>query len=178
VGYFDAITSSAFKTTPDGERLFFPWGAMGRGYVLETEADYERLRRQIKISLIVGMVVPVGAIACQMYVLGLVTIVAWLAFYVAWMAQRLRSLQRSAERLTVREAMITQARTHSPILLWLGVTGSLLFVASGFFILIFNPRQWLTAGASILFFGFCGFLFARMIRLRRRSGGDAILERR
>ena len=44
MGYFDALTSGTFKTTPDGKRLFFPWGTLGRGYIVGTETDYERLR--------------------------------------------------------------------------------------------------------------------------------------
>ena len=43
MGYFDALTSSYFKTTPDGRKLFFPWGVLGRGYTIDSEQDYERL---------------------------------------------------------------------------------------------------------------------------------------
>jgi len=168
VGYFDALTNSSFKTTPDGQRLFFPLGAMGRGYVLETEADYERLRRLIKISIIVGMVVTIGPIACGANLLGIAAAVVWCTLYAAWMALRLRGMQASTERLTVRESMTTQARAHSTIFLWFGAIGALLFVAAGGFILIVDPRQWLVACGGILFFGFCGFVFARMISLQRR----------
>jgi hypothetical protein len=31
MGYLDALTSGSFKTTEDGERLFFPWGPLGDG---------------------------------------------------------------------------------------------------------------------------------------------------
>jgi hypothetical protein len=39
MGYFDALTSNAFKTAPDGRKLFFPWGVLGRGYVLASGAS-------------------------------------------------------------------------------------------------------------------------------------------
>ena len=45
MGYFDALTSGYFKTAPDGRKLFFPWGVLGRGYAIDSEQDYERLRR-------------------------------------------------------------------------------------------------------------------------------------
>ena len=30
----DALTSGYFKTAPDGRKLFFPWGVLGRGYTI------------------------------------------------------------------------------------------------------------------------------------------------
>ncbi len=37
MGYFEALTSSSFKTTKGGQKLFFPWGTLGRGYVIPSE---------------------------------------------------------------------------------------------------------------------------------------------
>ena len=52
MGYFEALASSSFKTAADGSRLFFPSGRRGRGYVIASERDYQRLRRQIKTYLV------------------------------------------------------------------------------------------------------------------------------
>ena len=52
-GYFDALISGYFKTARDGRKLFYPWGAMGRGYAIASDRDYERLRRRIKIYQVV-----------------------------------------------------------------------------------------------------------------------------
>jgi hypothetical protein len=41
----DALTNSSFKTTKDGRRFFFPWGVLGRGYLIPNEQDFDRLRR-------------------------------------------------------------------------------------------------------------------------------------
>ena len=46
MGYFDALTSGYFKTTPEGRKLFFPWGVLGRAYAIDSQQDYERLRRR------------------------------------------------------------------------------------------------------------------------------------
>jgi len=63
MGYFDGLTSGYFKTARDGRRLFFPWGVWGRGYVVGSELDYERLRGQIKIFVIAGMALMLGSVA-------------------------------------------------------------------------------------------------------------------
>ena len=72
MGYFDALTSSAFKTTPDGRRLFFPWGALGHGYEIGPEQDYETLRRRIKLWIVVALVlilahIPIAGVSRQLH---------------------------------------------------------------------------------------------------------------
>jgi hypothetical protein len=49
LGRYDAVASSWFKAAPDGRKLFFPWGAWGRGYIVASEHDYLRLQRQFKV---------------------------------------------------------------------------------------------------------------------------------
>ena len=48
--------SGRFFTTQDGRRLFFPWHSRGSGYVIASEQDYERLRRQVKVYEIVSAI--------------------------------------------------------------------------------------------------------------------------
>ena len=66
MGYFDALTSSAFKTTEDGRRLFFPWGVLGRGYVL-SQSQYERLQKQVRIYTIVALALIIAMSALKEY---------------------------------------------------------------------------------------------------------------
>ena len=37
MGDFDAVISTYFKSTPEGRRLFFPRGHLGRGYAIASE---------------------------------------------------------------------------------------------------------------------------------------------
>ena len=141
MGYFDALTSRAFKTTPDGRRLFFPWGAMGRGYEIGPGQDYETLRRRIKLWTIVGLVLILVALQLLGFLAGFIVSAAMIAFYCGWMRYVLRGLRPSAERLTVRESMITQARAQSPVLLWTFLIVSIAFVARQRFHSHRHPRQ-------------------------------------
>ena len=81
MGYFDALTSGYFKTAPDGRKLFFPWGVLGRGYTIDSEQDYERLRRQVKAYTIVSLVLIVAVTALQAYVGAVVIGTLLIAFY-------------------------------------------------------------------------------------------------
>jgi hypothetical protein len=51
MGSFDAMTNRYFKSAQDGSKLFFPWGMLGRGYVVASDEDYERMRHQLGIFL-------------------------------------------------------------------------------------------------------------------------------
>jgi hypothetical protein len=170
MGYFDALTSSSFKTAPDGSQVFFPWGVMGRGYVIPSQQDYERLRQQLKTYMIVIMVLIIGTVASQQYIAAFVVAAGLIIFHQMWIRYQLRGLQRSDERLTVNDSFTTQARTHSLAGLWLLEIISLVFVATGISILVVEPEKWLIAVACIIFFGFCAAVFARMLVLRRRGG--------
>src|SRR3954454_2116217 len=152
MGYFDALTSGYFKTATDGRKLFFPWGVLGRGYTIDSQQDYEQLRRQVKAYTIVSLVLIVGVTALQAYVGAVVLGALLIAFYLGWMRYLLRGLQASDERLLLQDSMTSQARAHSVIGLWLLQIGALAFVALGVLILVIDPDNWLTAFGAIVFF--------------------------
>ena len=168
MGYFDALTSSYFKTEPDGRRLFFPWGVLGRGYVLASERDYERLRGQLKAYTIVTLILTIGAAALHSYVGAIIVGVALIAFYLVWAQFLLRGLPQSDERLSLEESMTSQGLAHNAAMLWLLEILSLVFVAAGLFILSADPDNWLMGLFTIVFFGLCALALARMLLLRSR----------
>lgn len=169
MGYFDALTSSAFKTTPDGRRLFFPWGALGRGYEIGPEQDYETLRGRIKLWAIVGLVLILAASQGLGFLAGFIAAAAMIAFYFGWMRYVLRSMRPSAERLTVRESMTAQARAHSRASLWTFAVLSIGFVVASVFILIVQPAKWPAAIGGMAFFGAGAAVFGLMLVLRQPS---------
>jgi len=169
MGYFDALASGCFKVTPDGRKLFFPWGVLGRGYAIASDQDYDRLRQQIKIYLIVAMVVLIGTAALRYYLTSFILAAVLIGCYLIWLPFRLRGLQPSDERLSVRDSMAAQASAHGTAFLWVMEAIALAFVAAGIAILVLDPQNWLIALAAILFFGLCSAVFTWMLLVRRRS---------
>jgi hypothetical protein len=166
-GYFDALISGYFKTAQDGRKLFYPWGAMGRGYAIPSDEDYERLRRRIKIYQIGSLLAVVGAVAVKFYLVAFVIAGLSVAFYRAWTPYLVRGLQPSDERLSLQESMATQARAHGAVGLWLLEIVALMFVATGVVMLVVASDKRLVALTSIVFFGACAAAFAHMLVLRR-----------
>jgi hypothetical protein len=170
MGYLDAVTSRNFKTAADGRRLYFPWGAGGRGYVLASEQDYERLQLQTKIFLAVSLVLIIGTVVLQAWISLVAAVVLLMGFQWLWARSLAKRLQPSEERLSLQETWTTQARLFGPVGLWLLEVLSLVFVAGGIAILVFNPSDWLNGLFAAVFFGACAAVFARMLFLRRAQG--------
>ena len=170
MGYFDALTSSCFKRASDERWLFFPYGILGQGYIIDSEQAYETLRRRIKAFTVTGLVLVIGgALALQRYAGAFFIAALYAAFYVVWTRFLLRGLQQSDEKLSLEESMTSQAITHSAVCLWLLEIGALAFVGLGILMLIADSRNWLMVLAPTIFFGICAAFIARMLVLRRRS---------
>ena len=167
--YFDALTSAYFKTAQDGRRLFCPWGIWGTCYIIPTEEDYERRRRQLRNYTIASLILIIGlGVAFQSYVPVVVAVLLLLAFYLIWVRSLLRGLDASTERLSFQESIATQAMTHSVAFLWLMVVFALVLAAGGIAMLVIEPNQWPVAIAAVGFFGLCAAAGAYMILIRRR----------
>jgi hypothetical protein len=171
MGYFDGFTRSSFKTTEDGQRLFFPWGSPGQGFVIPSETEFERLRRRVKSYWLIYLSVIAIAGSLQGILVTAVVMIFILAFYVAWARFQCSRLQRSevkftrSDRAAAREANI---RSVSPIALWLSELACLAFVGMGVRILVVCPGKWPTAVARIAIFGFGAAVIARALVLKRR----------
>lgn len=165
MGYFDALTSSYFKPAADGRKLFFPWGVMGKGYVIASEQNYQRLQRQCKTYSIVGLILILGA-SLYGFLWGLFAAALLIALYIGWARYLLRDLQVSNEKLSLIESMKSQALAHRGWELWLLTVCSFVFVICGIVAIIIDPRNWLAGVGAIAFFGFGAAVFLRMIVLR------------
>lgn len=106
---FIGLTGGRFKSAQDGSRLFFPWHSRGSGYVITSEQDDERLRRQIKVYEIVTLIL-IAAVPLIFVVDAFknpnvtiaAVIVVWLLdriLFAAWMQRWLPRLKVTDEKL-------------------------------------------------------------------------------
>jgi len=169
MGYFDALTSSSFKTTKDGRKLFFPWGTLGRGYLIPTEEEYEKLRRKVKVYFIISLPIII-ILVNRLNILGdLILLLVLTLPYLFWAYKQSRKLEPSNEKYTYKQSFSTQAREYNAATLWRLEIGSLAFVAAGIFILVKDSQNWPIALASIAFFGLGAIVFGKMILVRKQQ---------
>ena len=168
-GYFNALVSGYFKPAADGRMLYFPWGIVGKGYVIPSQQKYDRLHRDLKIYQ-VGSLIVIVALAAMGWLLGcIIATVVLVALYAIWALYQTRGLAPSDERISMRENMAKQAQLHGARGLWVLEIIALVFVAGGVAMLAIDPSQWLAALGSIVFFGGCAVVFARMLRMQRQG---------
>lgn len=180
-GYFNALASGNFKTGADGRKLFYPLGALGRGYIIPSDEAYERLHRWHRTYMMVSMTLIIGAGIMGILIMGTASLsLAYLVIamtavsmvlHMAWGRSLRRGLERSEERLTWLDSLNHQARMLHPAFLRLATIGSLVFVAAGIAMLITQPDRWMVNLSATIFFACCAACLAGMLVLRRRSAG-------
>lgn len=167
MGYFDGLTSGNFKTAQDGRRLFFPWGYMGRGYVLASPEGGERMRRQLKMYYLAMLVALVGISSAHAFVIS--AAVAGIVFYAIWVRRQVAGLQPTGETMSFRESSASQARAFGATSLWVLEIGALLFIAAGVFIYVTDPTSRPMALLTLVFFGCCAAVIGYMLVVRGRA---------
>jgi Ca2+/Na+ antiporter len=163
MGYFDGLTDASFKKDSAGNSLFYPWGALGSGYIIESDESKNHIRGQIKttyvviIPLIIIVQVTVGV---WLNAILLPVFVAWYIFYVKKMT---KTLKKSDEKLTVKESVENSAKSHNLMTLILLLIISLGFVSIAVILLISKGSHFVPY-AAIAMFGPGVFIFTRMIK--------------
>lgn len=140
--YFTYMADQSFKTAPNGERLFFPFGFLSRPYIIPDAETERRIHRKVvrRLQIMLGgaiLLVPLlnasGLMRQPLYFLGIlaaVTAVSILANKLS-LASDLRGLKRTDQRPPVRAFFGETARKHGLGGLLLGFAGCLAFVAIG-----------------------------------------------
>jgi hypothetical protein len=164
------MISGYFKSAQDGRKLFYPWGAMGRGYVIASDQDYRRVKKELTAYIVISVVLSLVAITLIGYLAALVLIPVAIAFYSLWKPHLVRGLQPTAEELSLRESYTNQALARSAKELWSWEIAALVLFGVG--ILKFTEEGFgnrLIALALVVIAIFCAAFATWMLVLRRRA---------
>lgn len=166
MGYFDGLTDGVFKTDPEGNILFYPWGVLGKGYVLPDDSKKQELRKfislwyKVSVPAIIGVGVGIG------WIFTLVLLPLVFSWYYFRTRRLLRGLSTTGTRLTLRESYTNSAKSHTTASLGFLLALSILFVLAGLWVLVVKKEEWIIGLASILFFGLCAIGIGYIIRLK------------
>lgn len=169
MGFLDSIADRHFKTSQDGRILYFPNWPFGRGYIVPSEAKFQRLRRQVNISykcifiyiLLLGSLLGPGAF--------LFGIIPW----AIWNYIHCRDMERTDEKLTSDEIIAKLAQEFGFITLWLFEIFSVAFGIAGIVMFIDkwrNRYDLLISILAIFFSGWCAIRVAKVLMVKSRQG--------
>jgi hypothetical protein len=168
MGFLDELNSTPIKTMPDGRRMIFPYGSWGRGYIIPTQQDYDRLQRLISIYTVVALALGLGAAAVSEFWL-LVVAAGLMGFYLLWVRIVLDGMQRTEETITYNEVMAPHARMHDVVMQSVVLAVCSFFVVMGIVLLAYDRRLAIVALPCILFFGAGAAVCAWMIGRSRKG---------
>jgi hypothetical protein len=164
--YFDGLTDAKFKNDAQGRLLFYPWGILGKGYVLPDESKKQQIRRFVRLSYIVFWPAIIGTIIFIGWVFSFVVLFLLFLWYFFEISRFLKGLPVASERLGLSESYTNSAKSHNMATLWIMLIFSVLFVLSGFAILVHNRDAWFVGLASIIFFGASSLANGYMIKVK------------
>ncbi|MEX0643656.1 MAG: hypothetical protein WD468_13210 [Pirellulales bacterium] len=187
--YFSYIAEQSFKTDEEGRRLFYIGTPFSRPYVIADESMEQRLQRKMtwyhRLTLgpaIVGMALGASFLRRPWLFLferpWLLFIVLVVAVSAAWVLLRvifykeLRTMPRAAARVSLRTFYGSMAQKHSRKGLLLGLFASLLFVATGIWMSLYDNSTRPIGVTIAAFFGIVAAAWAYTLWLKETGGND------
>lgn len=172
MGYFDGLTDALFKNKPDGSVVFYPWGALGKGYVVTPPQRATQLRSFVRryyqltvpLFILMGIVLKGKALWIAVPVLGIL-----LPWYAVRTRQLLASMPRSAERFSISEGYARSAASMSVGTLRSFYSACVLVAIMGLVLMLIahtRERQ-ITGAIAVAGSGIVALLFRYMLSTRR-----------
>jgi len=179
LGYFNTLENNHIRTLENGVKIFYPQGAIGRGYFISSPELELILRARIR-KYYVGLIVLGGLVGglvggfgtrfvhhlfFETYALVIVT-----AGFIGYLAPRLyyspqtRRMERSLQRHSLMAAWTSASRTLHPALLIGLFFVTLLFAVAGFWLysLRHDSKMLLSGGFfSLLLIPYCIMIWKR-----------------
>lgn len=170
MNYFESIADSYFKKSNEGKDVFYPWGVLGKGYIIPTEEKAIELRKSFKKGGIISLLF----VYFTLYMgkaFGLPVAAGFLILYTfvyyIYVQTITRHMEKTSERLTLMESYFNMSRSLSWLNLILLTSGCLMFVVAGTWIMVQNKGFWIGL-SSVVFFGFGLGVFIFQIYQKRK----------
>ena len=181
--FIDFIMQMSVKKDQDGNEIFFPWGILGTGRVINAPTKKDEIKKFLR-SYYIGMLLIITPWLCIIHpyllavsnqlwidlliVAGLIILsLAWFYFGIKPIIQ---NLPQSPLKMKYRDNVKATGKFIHPILIVLLGLGSLLFVISGFCLL--SAGETIIGLSVIIFFGFCSIVYGYMLFLRFKKDDD------
>lgn len=134
LGVIEGQTNVFFKETTSGW-IFFPWGIWGKGYILPTQFEKQRIwgiiKRWVSTSWLIVLINPFLLLSLENHlplIVGIGTLEVSILLSVQWFMTRhlTKGLDTSTERLTWNEAHRIVAQSYHEGVIWVLIGLSLL----------------------------------------------------
>ena len=169
MGYFDGLASGIIKKDKDNNSVYYPWGVMGKGYVLPDAARETAIKNMVILfyQLFFAVFVVFFILFKNLLIFGLGT-VGLVIWFLVKSKQLTKDCPKSDEKLTLKEGYTNSAKAHNIWVLYLLLAVSVIFALIGLLLLIGGKAVGAGLFLSTLF-GACSAAFIYMIRVKKTA---------
>jgi hypothetical protein len=168
MSYFDGLTEASFKKNTQGETLFYPWGALGKGYIVQDTKKEADLRKFTKLNYMITLPLVIVNQVLFGYLPNLILMPIYLITFFVVLKKLTKDLTTTDEKLKISESYKNSARKHNlATLIILGIT-ALLFTITGLLFIIEGRNAVLGSFAFILF-GFTTVVISYMLWIKIKT---------
>ena len=169
MGYFDGLASGIIKKDKDNNPVYYPWGVLGKGYVLPS-AERET---EIKNMVILFYQLFFGVFFVHLFLLKNALIFALLVLaLVIWFLVKSKQLTKdcpkSGEKLTLKEGYTNSAKAHNKTVLWILLVVAVIATLGGI-ALLFSSKLFILGLIMTLLFGASSAAIYYMIQVKNKQ---------
>ena len=169
MGYFDGLASGIIKKDKDNNPVYYPWGILGKGYVLPS-AERET---EIKNMVILFYQLFFGVFFVHLFLLKNALIFALLVLaLVIWFLVKSKQLTKdcpkSGEKLTLKEGYTNSAKAHNKTVLWILLVVAVIATLGGI-ALLFTSKLFISGLIMTLLFGTSSAAIYYMIQVKNKQ---------
>jgi hypothetical protein len=150
IEYFNRMANRLFKIDDKGRSLFYPWGYLGKGYIVTDKATENNIRLFIAYYYAVCFVLIAGLFFTGYIKYSYVFILPIFIIWGTGVRYFTRNLETTEIRLTFTESMTRFAKTRSKAILFLTVIIGCFLVAMSIQTYLSQRSTW--AGLAVIFF--------------------------
>ena len=171
------IINQMFRTTADGTRIFFPYGAFGKGRIVDSDATYNKIITHQYFWFFVPLAVVSITIRLSWFLFIISTLVMCLINYIT--TQRLvKNLATSEVRITWKDTKSNMSKliTFSKFTNWLLIfSGSIISYVGAMMALHYRFINDLYLGITVISIGMGIIVLAICSIINRRSQPDGCI---
>jgi hypothetical protein len=164
IDYFKRISDRLFKVDENGRTLFYPWGSLGKGYIVTDKKTEAKIRNFIAYYYACCLI-SIAAFFFTDYMK--YSFMLLLPVFIVWeigIRSFTKNLVATEIRLTFSESMKIFAQARSRVFLLLAAVVSIIFVALSIATFITQKSMW--SGLSVVFFIVIALLNWYVLRLK------------
>ena len=169
MGYFDGLASGIFKKNKDNQSVYYPWGILGKGYVLPDAERESAIKNMVilfyQLFFAVFVIFSIIFKNILIFGLGVIGLIVWFLYQ---SKQLTKNCPVSTEKLTLKEGYTNSAKAHNLWVLYALLAVSVIFTLFGLALLIGGK----SVGTGLIFsilFGACCAAFIYMIRVKKQQ---------